>query len=68
MTTYDVRIAIATGKTRAMSGDLTLGDATLDQAKAEVEKLYRNGHAALCNVYERYYDADGKFHYNKVTI
>lgn len=68
-TTYEVRIAIATGKTRSMSGDLTAANlTTLDAAKQEVKELYDGGHAALAHIYRRWYDQDGNFHYTKVAF
>ncbi len=67
MAAYDIRIAIPRGD-RAMRGDLTVVVNTLDEAKAEVKKLYDNGHAALCQVYMRWTDDQGEFHYEQVTI
>ena len=66
MKTYDVRIAVSRGT--SLRGDLVAVCTTLDEAKAEVARLYRIGAAALCTVYERYADEIGEFHYDEVAI
>ena len=66
MKTYDVRIAISRGT--SYRGDLVAVCTTLDEAKAEVARLYRIGAATLCTVYERYTDEDGAHQQRKVAV